>query len=229
MSNCRTLAACRLARKLQAELGVQRLPPSLVEWIAFLEDLRRRSDWATEDLTNLRAQSFPEHKAVSLNATSVGSGWMQSGVALADFGHDDPPVNAYGYVEGRNQHVLRKSYPRFPLSHWALHTVLESGSDYALMGSPLDDPVSFLRRVPKNVPISASFAGLRFVEGEGWFAYVRNGATPYGREKYLLVRFTEGVKLRDIPQPIRDQVQMTNASLRWDYRRKHRKSRTKSR
>ena len=216
------------ARTLQAKLAVKRLPPSLVEWIAFLDDLRRRSDWATEDLIHLRARWFPEHKAVSLAATSVGYGWMQSGVALADFTHNDPPVTAYGYLEGRNKHVLRKSYPRLPLSLWALHTVLEYfGSNYSLMASPLDDPEHFLKRLPKGVSISPALGSLRFVEGTGWFAWIRSGVMPTGREKWLRLRFTEGVKLRDIPQPIRELVQMTQRSLRWGHRREHRAPRTK--
>jgi hypothetical protein len=216
------------AQALKVKLGVKRLPPSLVEWIAFLDDLRRRSDWATEDLAHLRARRFPEHQAVSLASTSVGYGWMQSGVALTDFARDDPPVSAYGYLEGRNQHVLRKSYPRLPLSLWALHMVVEHfGSNYSLMASPLVDPERFLRRLPSGVSISGALGSLRFVEGTGWFAWIRNGVTPCGRERWLRLRFTEGVKLRDIPPPIRDLVQMTRASLKWSYRRQHRKARTK--
>src|SRR5262245_56039523 len=65
------------SRTLQAKLGVKRLPPSLVEWIAFLEDLKRRSDWATDDLDTFRARKFPEDNAVSLYAGSVHDGWAQ--------------------------------------------------------------------------------------------------------------------------------------------------------
>lgn len=210
------------ARKLQEILGVKRLPPSLVEWIAMLEDVRRLSDWATEDLTTCRARHFPEHKAVSLNAGSIHDGWAQWGMALADFRHDDPPVNVYGYLMTRDEHVLRKSYPRLPLTQWALHTMLgTAGSNYGWMGSDLDDPEEFLIKVAAKAPVSVPFGSLRFIEGRGWLAYVCNGPTEAGRDKRLTLRFTDGVKFRDIPQPIRDQVQLKPSHLRSTYRRKH--------
>jgi hypothetical protein len=209
---------------LQAQLGVKRLPPTLVERIAFFGDLKRRSDWATEDLDTFRARKFPEAEAVSLYAGSIHDGWAQWCVRVADFTHDDPPVSVYGYVSTRNEHVLRKSYPRLPLSQFALHNLLDCGySNYSYMGSELEDPDAFLRSLPAGVPVSAPFGSLRFIEGTGWLAYVRNGAATCGREKRLTLRFTEGVRLRDIPKPIRDLVELKSSFLRFKSRREHRR------
>ena len=212
------------ARTLQAQLGVKRLPPSLVEWIAFVGDLKRRSDWATDDLDTFRARKFPEAPAVSLYAGSIHDGWAQWCINVADFDEDDPPVCVYGYVSTRNVHVLRKSYPRLPLSLFALHNLLDCGySNYGYMGSELEDPEGFLRSLAAGVPVSAPFGSLRFIEGTGWLAYVRNGPTTCGREKRLTLRFTEGVRFRDIPKPIRDLVQLTPGFLRYTSRREHRR------
>ena len=212
------------ARTLQAQLGVKRLPPSLVEWIAFVGDLKRRSDWATEDLDTFRAGSFPRTRPSPCTPGACTTAGHNGASGSPTTRHDDPPVSVYGYVSTRNVHVRRKSYPRLPLSQFALHNLLNCGySNYGFMGSELEDPEAFLRSLPAGVPVSAPFGSLRFIEGTGWLAYVRNGPTTCGREKRLTLRFTEGVRFRDIPKPIRDLVQMKPSFLRVTSRREHRK------
>jgi hypothetical protein len=211
------------ARALRTRLGVSHLPPSLVQWMAFLTDLKRTSDWASEDLESFHCRPFPECQAVSLRCGSIKNGWVQWGVAIADFTLDDPPVGVYGHISTSGVHVLRKNYRPLPLTQFALHSVLDcAGSNYRWMGSDLDDPEAFLCSLPASVPISASFANLRFMEGEGWLAYVCDGATPSGRQKRLTLRFTNEVRIRDIPKIVRDQVQLKPRSLRSGYHRKHR-------
>ena len=168
-----------------------------------IEDLKRRSDWASEDLETFHCRAFPECQAVSLRAGSLNTGWAQWCVAVTDLGEDDPPVGVYGLISKKNVHSLRKSLPRLPLTQFALHSLLDcAGSNYCWMGSNLDDPEGFLRSLPATIPVSASFGSLRFMEGEGWLAYACFGTAPDGRKKRLTLRFRDGVRLRDIPKVI---------------------------
>jgi hypothetical protein len=208
------------AKGLEEVLG-RPLPPSVIEWMAFTRDLRHCSEQAAGDFWHysFQVEDFPEQQSISLNRYYDCMKW---GVAYQDLTQDDPPVSAYDYVQRHQGFVRRKTYAQAPLTHYALHCVLNyspwlSGwTAYSTMGSELQDPRGFVEQLrgTNGALVSEPFGSLTFAEGPGWLAFVMNGYSPYGRQKALYLRFKKTVRLRDIPEPIRAQVQMKPSHLR---------------
>jgi hypothetical protein len=211
----------RLSKKLTSQLAGRRLPPSVLEWIAFGQDLHKCNDAIGASMAHysLEATELPEHDSISL---AKYYDCMQWGVGYSDFDEEDPPVSAYAFVPRRNQWTLRKSYGRAPVTQFALHCALNhtpwlhGWTSYSYMGSDVTDPDAFLEQLrrTKGVQVSDPFGSLTFVEGIGWVAYIVNGYWLFGRDTFLRLYFTKGVRLSEIPKPIRDLVQMKRSHLR---------------
>ena len=201
------------ARRLESKLG-KRLPPTVIEWMAFIQDLLKASERAASDLAHysLQVRDMAEHQAIALNQSYGDRRW---GVAYRDLGQDDPPVSSYAYVQRRNQFAVRPSHGRVPLTEFALHTMVHDGwSNFARIGSGLDDPEAFVGTLPKGVSVSERFGSLRFLEAERWFAVVQHGFSICGKGKIVSLRFPPGTKLRDVPKPLRDLVGLKPTHLR---------------
>jgi hypothetical protein len=210
----------RLRNELKSRLGRKRLPPSVIEWMAFAQDLQeiREQTGAAFSLYSLQVTDLPEYESISLNK------WrecMQWGVAYRDFDQDDPPVSAYAFISRRNQWVLRKTHRRAPVTEFALHCALghtpwlDGWKDYAYMSSGLDDANGFIKelRSMEGAQVSDPFGSVTFVEGVGWVAYIVNGYCHFGQQKFLRLYHSQGARLRDIPKPIRELVGMKPSSL----------------
>jgi hypothetical protein len=201
------------ARRLESKLD-QRLPPTVIEWMAFTQDLLKASERAASDLAHykLQAKEMAEQQATALNQAYEGRRW---GVAYRDLGQDDPPVRSYTFVQRRNEYVVRPSHGRVPVTEFALHTLVHDGwSNFARIGSGLEDVDEFLATLPKSVAISEPFGSLRFIEGEKWIAVVQDGFSLCGQGKTVSLRFLPGTKLRDVPKPLRDRVGLKPTHLR---------------
>jgi hypothetical protein len=201
------------SRRLESKLG-RRLPPSVIEWMAFAKDLPKVSNRAASDLAHysLAVRDMPEHSAISLNKAYEGRQW---GVAYRDFDQDDPPVSSYVFVQRRNQFVLRPSHGRVPVTEFALHTMVHDGwSNYARIGSGLDDPEQFLATFPRGYSISERTGSLRFIETPTWFAIVQDGFSLCGEGSIVSLRFPPGLKLREVPKVLRDLVGLKPTHLR---------------
>jgi hypothetical protein len=201
------------ARRLESKLG-KRLPPSVIEWMAFIQDLPKASERATSDLAHyiLRVSDMAEHQAITLNQSYGDRRW---GVAYRDLGQDDPPVSSYTFVQGRKEYAIRPSHGRVPVTEFALHTMVHDGwSNFARIGAGLDDSNEFVTTLPKGVFVSGWFGSLRFLETERWFAVVQDGFSLCGQGKIISLRFRPGTKLRDVPKPLRDLVGLKPTHLR---------------
>jgi hypothetical protein len=189
------------------------LSPSIVEWIAFIEDLCARSPIARENLTydgNTRTEFDPRNAAIRLKV------WERMwAVACDDLDEEDPPVGVWGWVEQRGEFVHRKSLPRAPVTQFALHAFVgmhwrewpEMGSDLVDASIDADAFVQSLREA--GVCVSEPFGSLRFIEGPGWFAYVQKGYDLFERRReQVRLKYHGRHRLEDFPKLLRDRVGM---------------------
>jgi hypothetical protein len=202
----------RLPKVLKSQLGEKRLPPSVIEWMAFAQDLEkccREAVWPY----SFQVADFPEFESILLNQYY---GCMRWAVAYCDLNQDDPPVSTYAYVQRQEGFVPRKSYGRAPVTQLALHCVLRhtpwlhGWKDYAYTAVELTDPNGFVKelRNTKGAQVSAPFGSVTFVEGNGWVAYIVNGYCHFGPQKFVRLYRTQDARLPDIPKPIRDLLQL---------------------
>ena len=211
--------APRLPKELKSQLDGKPLPPSVIEWIAFGQDLAKCFEEAGDSIWpySYQVTDFPEFESISLNQYYNCMRW---GVAYRDFDQDDPPVSAYAFVQRQNGFVPRKSYGRAPVTQLALHCVLRhtpwlhGWKDYPYRNSELTDANGFIEelRRTKGAQVSDPFGSVTFVEGNGWVAYVVNGYCHFGREKFIRLYSSQDARLQDIPKPIRKLFQLTKSS-----------------
>ena len=201
-----------LVHEIEEQLDGKRLSPSMVEWIAFVEDLSSISSRAKHNLTygGDQTENHPEYAAISLKV------WERMwAVAYDDLDHEDPPVGTWGWVQHRDQFVYRKSLPRAPVTQFALHAFASTlwmrwtmmGSDLVDAGIDADDFVELLKAA--GVRVSEPFGSLRFIEGRGWVAYVQKGYDMWERRREQVTLKWHGRRsLEDFPKLLREQVGM---------------------
>jgi hypothetical protein len=204
--------------RVAAELAGKPLPPAVVEWMAFTHGLHKAPPIVDDGYYghSFRIEVDPANEALVINCWRECAQWA---IHYSDLEQNDPPVNAYDYVQSRKGFVHRKSYGQAPLTHYALHAALnyspglDGWIDWGTMGCGLDNPRAFLEelRATKGAVVSPPYGSLTFVEGEGWLAWIIDGWTPWGRNKGgLYLRTQSGLRAKNIPKPIRDKVE-----LRW--------------
>ncbi len=199
-----------LVDDMEAQLDGRRLSPSIVEWMAFIEDLCAKSPNAKTSFTlgeNYQTKNHPEYAAIVLAVRE-----RMWAVAYDDLDKGDPPVGTWGWVERRGQFVYRKSLMHAPVTQFALHLfALLGGYRWSTMGSELADADAFVESLKgAGASVSEPFGSLRFIEGRGWFAYVQKGYDLYeGRGERVRLSWHGRRSLEDFPKPLRDQVGMT--------------------
>ena len=209
----------RLPKALKSQLGGEQLPPSVIEWMAFGQDLAKCYEEAGDSVWpySFQVTDLREFESISLNQYYAAMQWA---VAYQDFDQEDPPVSAYYFVQRRNQWVLRKTHRRIPVTQLALHCVLRhtpwlnGWKDYSWRSTGLKDAKGFVEelRKTKGALVSDPFGNVTFVEGNGWVAYVVNGYTHFGPDKFIRLYSSQDARVRDIPKPIRKLFQLTKSS-----------------
>jgi hypothetical protein len=91
---------------------------------------------------------------------------------------------------------------------------LNGWKDYAWRSAGLTDAKGFVEklRATQGVQVSDAFGSVTFVEGNGWMAYVVDGYTHFGPDKFTRLYSSQHARLREIPKPIRNLFQLTRQS-----------------
>lgn len=209
----------RLPRGLKARLADQQLSPSVVEWMAFGQDLAACCKQTGDHLFPYTYQvaDFPEGQSILLNEYYDCMRW---GVPYRDLECEDPLVSTFAYVPKRGTWVHRKSYRRLPVTELALHCALmhtpwlHGWRNYAWRSSGIEDASGFIDaiRAVRGATVSDSFGCVTFVEGTGWLAYVVNGYTHFGPDRFIRLYTSELARLKEIPKPVREMFQLTKQS-----------------
>lgn len=209
----------RRAKELQSQRGGKPLPPSVIEWMAFGQDLAKCCEQAGDSISpySYEVSDFRERESILLNAYYDCMRW---GVAYRDLDQEDPPVSAYAFVQRRSEWVPRKSRRRYPVTELALHCVLRhtpwlhGWKDYRWRATELTDANKWIEelRGTNGAQVSDAFGSVTFVEGNGWVAYVVNGYTHFGADKFIRLYSSQDARVKDIPEPIRRLFGLTKAS-----------------
>lgn len=200
--------------RVEAELGGKPLPSAVVEWMAFVQSLREAPELVADSYWghSFRVEDAPANEALVVNCWRECAQWSIPYCYLAA---DDPQVWAFDFVQKRGGFVHRKSYGHAPLTHYALHCVLnytpwlDGWINWGMMGSDLDNPKAFIEELhaTKGALVSPNYGSLTFVEGEGWMAWIIHGWTPWGKNKGgLHLRTRSGINTKTIPKPIREMA-----------------------
>lgn len=168
--------AITLSRQIGRELS-----PSIVEWMAFTEDLLdsdRRT--ATEMLRDGRLISdFPEHNSVSLNLQAEGD--VHWAVAYNDLSLSDPPVSSYFLnYDSRNQEFQREPESSgYLVSEFAIGYLTSYSTGYRGIGSRLEFDEDIERVLRTEFVSVGRFGNSLFLEGRGWVGILCLGPSAF--------------------------------------------------
>ena len=202
--------------RVKSELKGLPLPPAVIEWMVLAQRIRNSPEILADSYWahTLRVEAAPANEALVINCWRGCAQWA---VPYPHLGQDDPPLWAYDYSRKQASFVHRKTYGQAPMTHYALHWVLnytpwlDGWVNWGTMGSRLKDTKAFIESVRASGDglVSEAFGSVTFVEGPGWIAFAVKGWTPWGKDQGTLrLRMSEGVDRRSIPKPICELVEL---------------------
>jgi uncharacterized protein (TIGR02996 family) len=183
-------------RRVTKKTGYE-LPPSIREWIAFLQDLEERGAYGSVFRDGLSLSELEDHAAFSLMIQ--GEGDYHWAVKKEHLGDDDPPVDGYllDYEEERGRFVHDKRWAP-QVSTWALiHITAYLGITGAGgFGTSVSDATALAERLSRALPVATAFGDVRIFETTNIVASISSG---WGGTPHLDVHISKQIPKKQVP------------------------------